>query len=93
MQERLHEAKVSGKTPIAHYAFDSVNVVLIEPFGVQTGGSVGLESRGTVTEETYDRSGALLDRRTSPFALTFAMRQPTGDRWLIVAVLPPTPGT
>jgi hypothetical protein len=93
MQNRLQEAQASGRTPIAHYAFDSVNVVLIEPFGVQTGGSIGLESRGTVTEETYDASGALQDRRTSPFALTFAVRRPTNDRWMIVAVLPPKAGS
>jgi Na+-translocating ferredoxin:NAD+ oxidoreductase RnfD subunit len=88
MQNRLQEAQASGRTPIAHYAFDSVHVILIEPFGVQTGGSIGLESRGSVTEETYSSTGALLDRRTSPFELTFALRRPTGDRWLIVAVLP-----
>jgi Na+-translocating ferredoxin:NAD+ oxidoreductase RnfD subunit len=87
MQNRLQEARASGTTPIAHYAFDSVHVVVIEPFGVQTGGSIGLESRGTVTNETYSSSGALLDRQTSPFQLTFAVRRPTGDRWLIVAVL------
>jgi hypothetical protein len=88
MQNRLQVAKASGRTPIAHYAFDSVHVILIEPFGVQSGGSIGLESRGTLTEETYSANGALLDRRTSPFELTFAVRRPTGDRWLIVAVLP-----
>jgi hypothetical protein len=63
-------------------------VVVISPFGVQTGGSIGFESRGTVTVETYDAGGALVDRQTTPFAQTFAVRRPTGDRWLIVAVLP-----
>ena len=92
MQARLHDAKASGRTAIAHYRFDTVNVILIAPFGVQTGGSIGLESRGTVTEETYDASGTLLERQSSPFALTFAVRRPTGDRWLIVAVLPTKPG-
>jgi Na+-translocating ferredoxin:NAD+ oxidoreductase RnfD subunit len=92
MQGRLHDAKASGRTAIAHYRFDTVNVILIAPFGVQTGGSIGLESRGTVTEETYDPSGTLLERQSSPFALTFAVRRPTGDRWLIVAVLPTKAG-
>ena len=78
----------SGQTTIAHYRFEAVHVILIAPFGVQTGGSLGLESRGTLTEETYDANGAVVDRRTSPFTQTFALRQPTGDRWLIVAVLP-----
>ena len=93
MQGRLHDDQVSGQTVIAHYRFDTVHVILIAPFGVQTGGSIGLESRGTVTEETYDAHGALLDRRTSPFELTFAVRRPTGDRWLIVAVLPTAKGS
>jgi hypothetical protein len=93
MQGRLNDALVSGQTVIAHYRFDTVHLILIAPFGVQTGGSIGLESRGTVTDETYDADGALLDRRTSPFALTFAVRRPTGDRWLIVAVLPIAKGS
>ena len=100
MQGRLKDATASGRTVIDHYRFDSVHVVVIAPFGVQTGGSLGFELRGTVTTETYDSSGALLDTRTSPFERTFAVRRPTGDRWMIVAVLPEgavssstTPGT
>ena len=88
MQGRLKDATTSGRTVIDHYRFDSVHVVVIAPFGVQTGGSLGFESRGTVTTETYDASGALLDTRTSPFERTFAVRRPTGDRWMIVADLP-----
>ena len=34
-----------------------VHVVVIAPFGVQTGGSIGFDSKGTVTQETYDASG------------------------------------
>jgi len=88
MQGRLDEAARSGQTVVTHYRFDAVHVILIVPFGAQTGVSLGFESRGTATEETYDGSGALQDRRTSPFALTFAVRQATGARWLNVAVLP-----
>ena len=58
------------------------------PFGVQTGGSIGFESRGTVTEETYDAAARCVDRTTSPFARTFAVRRATGDRWLNVGDLP-----
>ena len=89
MQGRLQEAEASGKTVIKHYAFDSVHVVVIAPFGVQTGGSIGFESKGTVTQETYDAVGTLLDRQTSPFERTFAVRRPTGQRWMNVGDLPP----
>jgi len=88
MQARLRDAVSSGRTVIAHYHFDSVHVVLIVPFGVQTGVSLGYQSRGTVTEDTYDAAGTLQERVTSPFALTFALRRATGTRWLNVAVLP-----
>jgi hypothetical protein len=88
MQGRLDEAVTSGQTVVTHYRFDAVHVILIVPFGAQTGVSLGFESRGTATEETYDASGALQARRTSRFALTFAVRQATGARWLNVAVLP-----
>jgi Na+-translocating ferredoxin:NAD+ oxidoreductase RnfD subunit len=93
MQGRLQAALTTGRTVVSHYRFDTVHVTLIVPFGVQTGMSLGFDSRGTVTEETYDAGGALLDRRTSPFALTFALRQATGARWLDVAVLPPGAGS
>jgi Na+-translocating ferredoxin:NAD+ oxidoreductase RnfD subunit len=90
MQERLQEAESSGTTTIAHYQFDSVDVSLLVPFGQQTGLSLGLTATGTVVAETYDSDGTLASRETSPFELTFAMRRATGDRWLNVAVLPPT---
>jgi Na+-translocating ferredoxin:NAD+ oxidoreductase RnfD subunit len=92
MQARLRDASSTGRTVLSHYQFDAVHVTLIVPFGVQTGMSLGYESRGTVTEETYDAAGTLVGQRTSPFALTFALRQATGARWLNVAVLPLTSG-
>ena len=88
MRQRMADAKASGRTVIRHYLFDSMNVRLVVPFGVQTGLSLGFDSHGTVTEETYDASGALVDRQTEPFAETFVTRRATGDRWLNVAVLP-----
>ena len=88
MRQRMADARASGRTVIRHYLFDSMNVRLVVPFGVQTGLSLGFDSRGTVTEETYDASGALVDRQTKPFADTFVTRRATGDRWLNVAVLP-----
>ena len=92
MQDRLRKAAETGTTTIEAYEFDDVTMSLVVPFGRQTGLSVGLDSRGTVTEETYDASGALLSRTTSPFAKMFVIRRATGGRWLNVAVLPPKDG-
>ncbi len=92
MQGLLQEAATTGTTVIDHYRFDTVHVRLLVPFGVQTGVSLGFESTGTVTEQTYDSAGALQAQRSSPFSLTFAVRRATGARWLNVAVLPPGAG-
>ena len=89
MQDRLREAETTGTTVIERYQIDDVEVTLLVPFGRQESLSLGLESRGTVTTETYDSSGDLQTRVSSPFATTFALRQVTGGRWLNVAVLPP----
>jgi hypothetical protein len=88
LQGRLRDAGASGRTVIEHYQFDAVRLVLIVPFGEQTGVSLGFVSRGTVVAETYDADGALLDQQASPFDLTFAVRRATGSRWLTVGVLP-----
>ena len=91
MQDRLRKGSASSTT-IEAYDFDDVTMSLVVPFGRQTGLSVGLDSRGTVTQETYDASGALVSRTTSPFAKMFVIRRATGGRWLNVAVLPPKDG-
>jgi Na+-translocating ferredoxin:NAD+ oxidoreductase RnfD subunit len=88
MQRRLDAATASGATTIAHYDFDAIDVSLLVPFGQQTGLSLGLRGRGTVTEERHAANGTVTDRRSSPFDQTFAMRQATGARWMLVAVLP-----
>jgi len=67
-----------------------VNVHLLVPFGRQDGLSLGMQSRGTVTTETYDAKGKLQSRSSAPFATTFVMRRATGARWLNVAELPIT---
>ena len=89
MQGRLQGATTSGATTIAHYDFDTIDASLLVPFGQQTGLSLGLRGRGTVTEERIAADGTLLDRRSAPFDQVFAVRQATGDRWMVVAVLPP----
>ena len=92
MQDRLQEAIRTGTTVVAHYQFDAVDVSLLVPFGMQTGLSLGFNARGTLVKETYDGGGRLQSEDSSPFALTFAMRRATGDRWLNVAVLPSPAG-
>jgi Na+-translocating ferredoxin:NAD+ oxidoreductase RnfD subunit len=89
MQGRLQQAGAEGATTLAHYAFEAIDVSLLVPFGRQDGLSLGLRGRGTLTEERYDTAGRLQERTQSPFRLTFAMRQATGTRWMLVAVLPP----
>ena len=49
----------------------------IDLFAGAGGMSLGFESRGTATEETYDADGTLQGARSSPFQLTFAMRRAT----------------
>ena len=88
MQARLQQVGAESTTTIAHYRFDSLDVSLLVPFGRQDGLSLGLRGRGTVVEERYDADDTLLSSESSPFDLTFAMRQATGNRWLLVAVLP-----
>jgi hypothetical protein len=89
MRSRLDEAEATGTTAVERYQIDDVNVRLLVPFGRQDGLSLGLDSTGTVTTETYDAGGQLQTRETSPFAEMFVLRRATGGRWLNVAVLPP----
>ena len=91
MEARVDDAAANGTAVVQRYQIDDVEVVLLVPFGQQTSLSLGLDSRGTVIEETYD-DGQLVKRTSAPFAKTFVMRQVTGGRWLNVAVLPPGAG-
>jgi Na+-translocating ferredoxin:NAD+ oxidoreductase RnfD subunit len=93
MEARVKSDAASGTCVIDVYEFDSVNVTLIVPFGVQTGLSLGFDAKGTMTRESYDSGGQLVSSQSSPFAQTFAIRRATGARWLNVAVLPPGTGT
>ena len=62
MQERLETASTSGTTVLTHYQFDAIDVSLLVPFGAQTGLSLGLAGRGTMTTETRDADGGLIGR-------------------------------
>jgi len=88
MRARLQDDAATGTRVVERYRIDDVKVVLLAPFGKQEGLSLGLESQGTMTSETYDDSGALTDQTSAPFAKTFVMRRATGNRWLNVAALP-----
>jgi hypothetical protein len=90
LRERLEKAEATGTTVVEQFQIDDVRLRLIVPFGRQTGLSLGLESRGTVTTETYD-GDELQDRTTAPFAKTFVMSRATGGRWLDVAEQPVSP--
>jgi hypothetical protein len=92
MRGRLQQATASGTATVERYAFASVTMSLLAPFGRQSGLSVGMDSRGTVTEETYDAGGNKVASSTAPFAKMFVIRRATGGRWLNVAVLPPGGG-
>ena len=88
MRAKLQDADARNQRVVERYQIDDIEVTLLAPFGRQEGLSLGMESRGTVTIETYDDSGALQERTITPFAKTFVMRRATGARWLNVAVLP-----
>jgi Na+-translocating ferredoxin:NAD+ oxidoreductase RnfD subunit len=88
MESRVASAEEDGTVTIERYVFDSMNLILIDPFGVQSGLSLGVESTGTVVTESYDTDGALVATDEGSFEMTFVMRRATGDRWLTVAVLP-----
>ena len=87
LRRRLDDA-ADGTMAAERYSIEDVRITLVVPFGRQTGLSLGLESRGTVTTETYRSDGDLVSRSSSPFAKSFVLGRPTGGRWLTVAVLP-----
>jgi Na+-translocating ferredoxin:NAD+ oxidoreductase RnfD subunit len=89
MQARLEALGADGATTVTRYRFDTISVSLLVPFGRQDGLSLGLAARGTAVEERHDAGGALLSSHQAPFDLTFAVRQATGSRWMLVAVLEP----
>ena len=88
MRTELQDAAAKGIRVVEHYDIDDVHVTLIAPFGRQTGASLGMNSRGTVTTETYDEAGNLQARTSAPFKTNFVMRRATGARWLNVSELP-----
>ena len=86
---RLRSSRRSGTTVVEHYRFETLGVRRLVKFGVQDGFSLGFDATGTMLRETYDSAGHLLHTEEVHFANTFAVRRPTGGRWLTIAVLPP----
>ena len=93
MQDRVQRDIAAHTCIVDVYKFDSVQVTLIVPFGVQSGLSLGFDVKGTITKVTYDTDGHQVSQSTEPFANTFAIRRATGARWLNVAVLPAGTGS
>ena len=78
MQARLRDATTSGRTVVDHYRFDTVHVVLIVPFGVQT----GAEPRVPVPGHRH-RGDVRRPRRPAvaeDVAVLADVRDPAGDR-------------
>jgi Na+-transporting NADH:ubiquinone oxidoreductase subunit NqrB len=86
MQNRLNDGISRGVVTVDRYSFDSMHLVVLQPFGMQSGLSAGIEGTGTVEHVTYDADGRATDSVTEPFTETFALRQVTGERWLLVSV-------
>ena len=90
MRGRLSDAIASGRTidlslPVRLGPRDPHRplrrAVRVEP-------GIRIAWHGDARRPTTPRGRCCRDR-TSPFALTFAVRRATGERWLNVAVLPP----
>ena len=68
MRRRVDGSAAGGARVVERYQIEGVDITLVVPFGRQAGLSLGLESRGTVTTETYDADGELRSRSSTPFA-------------------------
>jgi hypothetical protein len=87
LQDRVDRVIETGRAAVPHYTFDEIQVVLVHSKG-QSGLSLGLQSKGTVETVTYGVDGQERSREASPFAITFVLSRPTGDRWLTVDTQP-----
>ena len=88
MQRRFDDAIASGETDVTNYAFDSIHIASVIRAEGQGALSLAVETRGTMEDVTFDADGDQTDRSSSPFAITFVLAMPTGDRWLIAETRP-----
>jgi hypothetical protein len=87
LQAQLDDAIASGTTTVRRYTFDELRLVPIVAPGDQSGLSLGFEARGGVEIVTY-ADGERTGTTTEPFATTFMLSRPTGERWLTMGTLP-----
>ncbi len=88
MQRRIDEAVSTGVRRVQNYTFESLDLSVVFTNGSQGGPGLGFAARGVVEEITHDALGVETGRTSAPFASTFVLRQGSGERWLLVEVLP-----
>jgi hypothetical protein len=89
MERKIEVAATRDELVVANYVFESLHLDVIFTDGTQDGASLAFEARGTVELVTFNSTGEELARSTEPFDSVFVMRSGVGDRWVIVAELPP----
>jgi hypothetical protein len=88
LEDTIESGEVRKRRIVHSYQFDSLHLGVVWANGIQSGASLGFDATGTVTEAVYDLDGTELRRSSAPFAATFVLSQPTGERWMIVDVIP-----
>lgn len=91
LEDTIESGEVRKERVVPSYQFDSLHLGVIWNNGIQGGASLGFSGTGTATEAVYDVDGAELRRSSAPFSATFVLSQPTGERWMIVDVIPGQP--
>ncbi len=83
--DKLAAGLDGGETVVERYAFDSLHLVVVFPYGEQGGASPGLQAAATLDEVTYDADGNELERRELVCdAITFAFVSSGDGGWLLV---------
>jgi hypothetical protein len=88
MQARLDSAIATGDRWVDEFRFETLSLRLHEAPEGQSSAGLVFDASGTVDRVLYDATGREQERTTERFDLGFVLRQPGGDRWLIVDVLP-----
>lgn len=87
MEQRIRLGVESGRIQVSHYRFDHLRLVVSHPQGPQGGAARAFEATGTVETVVHDSRGEDLERRATPFALTFTLEN-RGTEWHIFHVVP-----